>query len=173
MKTYVLTVSRTFPATHNQKGQPTFFVEKIYNKIAPMWKEGSQELIKERKLYSEVTIEKIHTIRGNYELWKKRIDEVIAGNAYLSLRYWSGSPYNYKKDGSKQVEFARLDNESGVGIQKLEDPTNFVFAPINGKMINWEEIAKNDGLSFDDFCDWFKVRQNKPMAIIHFTNFRY
>jgi hypothetical protein len=58
-------------------------------------------------------------------------------------------------------------------LQKLEDPTNFVFAPIDGKSINWDEVAKNDGLSFDDFCEWFKVRQNSPMAVIHFTQYRY
>ena len=36
-----------------------------------------------------------------------------------------------------------------------------------------ETIAKNDGLSFSDFCDWFRVRTPEPMAIIHFTGFRY
>jgi hypothetical protein len=48
-----------------------------------------------------------------------------------------------------------------------------VFAPIEGKKVNWEDIAKNDGLSFEDFCEWFKVRTSSPMAIIHFTDFRY
>ena len=31
----------------------------------------------------------------------------------------------------------------------------------------------NDGLSYVDFCDWFKIRQDKPMAIIQFTDFQY
>jgi hypothetical protein len=36
------------------------------------------------------------------------------------------------------------------------------------------ELAKNDGLSENDFCEWFrKYDLSKPMAIIHFTNFRY
>ncbi len=55
----------------------------------------------------------------------------------------------------------------------MEDPTNFVYASIGNKIVDWQEIAKNDGLSFEDFCEWFKVRNKKPMAIIHFTDFRY
>ena len=84
------------------------------------------------------------------------------------MRVWEGKPYK-----SKQIQIFEFIAERGIDIQKLEDPSNFVFAPVNGKMINWEEIAKNDGLSFDDFCDWFKVRSNKPMAIIHFTTKMY
>jgi len=34
-------------------------------------------------------------------------------------------------------------------------------------------IVQTDGLKFEDFCEWFKVKSKKPMAIIHFTNFRY
>ena len=37
-----------------------------------------------------------------------------------------------------------------------------------------ETLAKNDGLSDDDFREWFKkIDFSKPMAIIHFTDFRY
>lgn len=60
-----------------------------------------------------------------------------------------------------------------IGVQKLDDPSNFVFASVEGTSVDWELIAKNDGLSFEDFCEWFKVRTNNPMAIIHFTDFRY
>lgn len=155
IKTYVLTVSQRFPSTHKRKGEYTEFISKIC-------------CAKDIDLPFPAYDPKLHTIRLNYPLWEKRIKEVKAGNAILSLRYWSGKPYR-----SKQVEFTVLDKDSGIGIQKLEDPSNFVFAPINGKTINWETIAKNDGLSFDDFCDWFKVRSKEPMAIIHFTEFRY
>jgi len=35
-------------------------------------------------------------------------------------------------------------------------------------------IARNDGLSFDDFEEWFKDYDlSKPMAIIHYSDFRY
>ena len=141
MKTYVLMVSERFPQTHKRKGELTYFPTKIKNG------------------------EKIHTIRANYELWEKRAKQINDGKAILSIRYWSGKPYN-----SKQVEFCQLTK---IGLQKLDNPANFVWAEIDGKKCNWEDVAKNDGLSFDDFCEWFKVRQNSPMAVIHFTEWRY
>lgn len=146
MKTFVLTVSKQFPKTHAKAGRDTGFVQNI------------------SKLFSFENT-KIHTIRANYDLWNKRAKEINEGNAILSIRYWSGKPY-----GSKQVEICRLEK---IGVEKLEDARNFVFAPIEGKEVNWSEVAKNDGLTFEDFCEWFKVRGDKPMAIIHFTNFRY
>lgn len=101
MKTYVLTVSRHFPAKHPRRGESTFFPARIQNGL------GDSH-------YIQSPTSKIHTIRANYDLWKKRIDEVNAGEAVLSLRYWTGKPYN-----SKQQEFARLDKNSGIGVQKL------------------------------------------------------
>jgi hypothetical protein len=144
MITYVLTVSQKFPTTHKKDGQSTGFPLAI-------------------KHY-----DKIHTIRGNYDLWAKRFEKINTGKAILSVRIWEGKPY-----ASKQLEIFKYDYTHKIGIEKLEDPTNFVFAPIEGKQINWDLIAKNDGLSFEDFCEWFKVRSNSPMAVIHFTGFRY
>ena len=146
MKTFVLTVSKQFPKTHAKAGRDTGFVQNI------------------SKLFSFENT-KIHTIRANYDLWNKRAKDINEGKAILSIRYWSGKPYN-----SKQVEICRLEK---IGVEKLEDARNFVFAPIEGKEVNWGEVAKNDGLTFEDFCEWFKVRSDKPMAVIHFTNFRY
>jgi hypothetical protein len=144
LKCYVITISKNFPASHPKKGIPTFFGYKIMND------------------------KKIHTIRSNYDLWKKRIDQITAGKAYLSVREWSGKPY-----ASKQVELFRFHACDKIGVEKLEQPDNFVFAPIEGEVIDWEVVAENDGLIFADFCNWFKKRQKEPMAIIHFTGFRY
>lgn len=166
MKTYVLTVSRYFPAKHPRRGDRTYFPDKICLTI------GKYE---EAKFIEEFgcLLTKIHTIRANYDLWKKRIDEVNAGEAVLSLRYWTGKPYN-----SKQQEFARLDKSTGIGVQKL----TFSSQLFNSMLVDGHycftnietSIAKNDGLSFDDFEAWFKGYDlSKPMAIIHFTEFRY
>ena len=144
MTTYVLTVSQKFPTTHKKSGQSTGFPLAIKHN------------------------NKIHTIRGNYDLWAKRFEKINAGKAILSVRIWEGKPY-----ASKQLEIFKYDYTHKIGIEKLEDPTNFVFALIEGKQINWDLVAKNDGLSFEDFCEWFKVRTNSPMAVIHFTDFRY
>lgn len=160
MKTYVLTVSITFPKTHRRAGDPTYFKEKLINGLAQLKGEDC----------------KIHTIRANYELWSKRIKEIQEDKAILSIRYWSGKPYN-----SKQVEICRLDKDSGIGLQKLgfyydriEEP--FIDTPEQhiGYVGKTELITQNDGLSLDDFKEWFrKYDLSKPIAIIHFTSFRY
>lgn len=143
-KTYVLLVSETFPKCHKRAGDSTGFVNLIAMKT------------------------KIHTIRGNYELWEKRFEKIAAGEAVLSIRSWSGVPYD-----SRQITHFELTKDDGIGIEKLEDPANFVYATIGMRQINWWVIAENDGLSFNDFCNWFKARPNNPMAIIHFTKYRY
>lgn len=86
----------------------------------------------------------------------------------LSLRYWSGKPYK-----SKQVEFKKFFKTDGIGLQKAERMDNALYATIDNKIVDWGDIAKNDGLSFLDFCDWFSKPISQPMAVIHFTNFRY
>lgn len=164
MKTYVLTVSRYFPATHKRKGEETFFVDKIRFMLGG-W-----------NLSEGKNGKKIHTIRANYELWAKRIKEVQEGKAILSIRYWSGKPYN-----SKQVEIWQLDQNSGCGVQKLEfykdkDEVPSIKYPLISNLSEPDinSIAKNDGLSLEDFKEWFKSYDlSEPMAIIHFTSFRY
>lgn len=140
MKKYVLIVSEKFPQTHQRAGEDTNFIQQI--------KDGVKK----------------HTIRGNYDLWKKRINEIQAGKAYLSIRIWIGKPYR-----SKQKEILQLTE---VGIQKLE--SWYFFYAINDleSEITNEDLSANDGLSLDDFKDWFK-KAKYPMAIIHFTDFRY
>ncbi len=145
-KVFVLTVLKQFPATHSKKGQSTGFVENI-----------SKLPIGES--------EKIHTIRANYDLWKKRIDHINEGNAILSIRYWSDKPYK-----SKMIEIIQLEK---VGIEKLEEPNNILFTKIGEAKVDWYDLAENDGLSIEDLDEWFKHCKNEPMAVIHFTDFRY
>lgn len=175
MKTFVLTVSRKFPTTHKRKGEPTFFVEKIFkglNQIMPCcWCGYGCTCSKHCIIDSMQLNPKIHTIRGNYELWNKRIEQVQKGEAILSIRYWSGKPYN-----SKQVEICQLDKDSGIGVQRYK-LNEFVDMFIDNKQFDFRTarlMAKNDGLSFKDFSEWFKNYDfSKPMAIIHFTAMRY
>jgi hypothetical protein len=142
MKTFILTVSKTFPKKHPRVGKPTGFKSKI--------KAGT----------------KIHTIRENYEFWEKRIKEVRAGSAVLSIRQWTGSPYR-----SPQKEFLRLTKDSGIGIQKIICRGRW---EIDGRIIPQTELAAHDGLDEKDFTAWFKaVTPFAPLALIHFTGFRY
>ena len=152
-KTYVLTVSNVFPKTHKRAGESTGFVGDLIN------------------LFSS---RKIHTIRANYYLWAERATEINLGHAVLSIRYWSGKPYN-----SKQIEICRLEY---IGVQKLTFFDGNINCPYvyhidgisNFPVYGSDEIAANDGLTFADFKEWFKNYDlTKPLAIIHFTNFRY
>jgi hypothetical protein len=141
--TYVLTVSEYFPKGHIKEGQETKFVNLI------------------------ARLDKIHTIRGNYELWAKRAEKINRGEAVLSVRCWTGKPYN-----SKQREVLVFEK---IGVEKLE------FDKLLGWFINdidsdftLKDFAKNDGLSVEDFKSWFKGQDfTKPKAIIHFSEFRY
>ena len=146
IKTYVITLSQHFLATHKRAGEPTDFKGKFLNG------------------------EKIHTIRANYPLWEKRVKEVQEGRAVLSIRQWTGKPYR-----SKQVEIAMLTAENDVGVQKLEFYNNTLGLCHIGIVYQRKyELAHNDGLSFEDGEEWFKGYDlSKPMAIIHFTKFRY
>lgn len=157
IKTYVLTVSKFFPSTHAKAGQPTGFVEKILNG------------------------EKIHTIRKNWHWWHSRVDAVNNGQAIISLRYWTGQAYN-----SPQIEFAKITQENNPIVQPIG------WFDLEGGKLNTQErcytrdsgldfglIATNDGLSVEDFKEWFKGTplmydtHKEELGIIHFTNFRY
>lgn len=167
MKTYVLIVSRYFPKGHSKEGQPTEFENAI---TASVWRQYKMTCKCKSDWY------KLHTIRGNYDLWAKRLEEIKAGKACLSLRYWEGKPYR-----SKQIKFVRLTKDDGIGLQKLQfltddDNEPFIATNYEGETVflSKETLANNDGLTLDDWDEWFKGYDlSKPMAIIHFTNFRY
>jgi hypothetical protein len=153
MKTYYLTLSQVFPSTHPRAGEPTYFRENLRRS-------------------------KLHTIRANYDFWRKRFEKIAIGEAVLSVREWVGKPYGKH---SSMRELALLTREDGIAIQKLEFP----FGTLNEVVIEdakrvslfsgiAETLARNDGLSPEDWGEWFKCYDlSKPMAIIHFTNFRY
>jgi hypothetical protein len=142
-KIVVLMVSRMFPSYHKNKGELTRFEQKIRDK------------------------NKIHTIRANYEKWKRKIDQIKNGEAVLSIREWQGVPYH-----SKQNYLFYYNQEDALEVSKLTKDENGYL--INDTIrVSEEELAKNDGLTLDEFQEWFKVFPSEPMAIIHFTGFRY
>lgn len=149
MKTYVITISQNFNSKHPRCGEKTNFAVSIINK------------------------KKKHTIRGNYEYWKKRVDKINAGKAILSVRIWLGKPYC-----SKQMQLFQFEK---LGIQKInlnisDDAGSAVIEMyIDGKVVDNNtglNVIKNDGLEVQDFIDWFP----KPLiggCILHFTDLRY
>lgn len=169
-KKIIITLSRVFPTTHSKAGKSTHFREKVIKGI------GNYSCI--YREFWDRTTPKIHTIRANYDRWAHNIAKINEGCFYLSLREWSGKPY-----GSKQNEIVQLHEP--IGIQHIElkyhaaDDT--ITARIDGR--DWldadcYELAKNDGLTVEDFKEWFFGKSPKgdttfTGVIIHFTKFRY
>lgn len=153
-KKIIITLSRVFPVTHSRRGEPTGFASKL------------------------ASGEKIHTIRRNYDQWKVNSEKMERGKFYLSVRQWSGKPYN-----SPQVEIAQRHNP--IGVQPVElyyhADNDTITAKIDGR--EWLDadcytLAKNDGLSVQDFKEWFFGKDPKEDkvfkgGIIHFTDLRY
>jgi hypothetical protein len=156
MKTYVIIISKHFPAKHPEHGSESFFKRKIK-------KEGGIGI-------------KEHTIRLNYGYWKKKIDKVNAGEAVLSLRQWAGKPRR-----SQQVEFLQLKKgQVDVALFQITEltlsgETVKGMALVDGKSIPLDVVATNDGLSPYSWYHWFKeVPLNTDMALIYLnTEFRY
>jgi hypothetical protein len=149
-KKIIMILSRVFPVTHSRRGEPTDFASKL------------------------ASGEKKHTIRSKYDLWRAKGELMEGGKFNLSIRQWSGKPY-----GSPQVEIARYDT---IGVQAVElyyhADNDTITAKVDGHDVDCCTLAKNDGLSVQDFKEWFFGKGSKgdkffEGGIIHFTNIRY
>jgi len=168
----VITFSRTFPKGHPREGEPTEFVEKIYNNLGvEYWKKlkylnidglnakivlGSRMpdpvWVFHKSLNDEIKQHKHHTIRqGN---------RFKVGDKF-SPRVWSEKAYK-----SPQIILA---NDLVVkSIYEFEIKPNDTNYYLNGKALSYTELkvlAQNDGLSLDDFECWFNVKQFKGQVI--------
>ncbi len=146
-KTFILTVSKIFLGDHPKKGQITSFKNKILDNI------------------------KIHTMRGNFKYWSSIVKKVNSGQAILSVRQWTDKPYHLDENGIGQIEIARFEK---LGYQKVKYNRGKLMT-IDGKRFtekkDFKKIAKNDGLTLDEFNDWFPEKFTG--IIIHFTDFKY
>ena len=167
MKTYVITLSKVFPKAHSRAGQETGFRSKFLKAIN-IEDVNSEDMF----FFNKNNVYKLHTIRRNYELWAKRFREISEGRAILSVRQWTGKPYQ-----SKQTIIAELGKNEGIGIERLDFPLHRLTSPainFNPYLSTDWEMAHNDGLDYDDWLNWFKGYDlTKTMVIIHFTKFRY
>ena len=150
----VITFSRVFPAYHPKKGQPTHFVEKLWKSLGNL--NYQWDLVKVLQVSDALNVKmpysefepKHHTIRAGNR-WK-------VGDKF-SPRVWSGKPYN-----SKQIIIA--PDITIVSVQKIEMDLNGIFS-VDGKYldeIHFLELAKNDGLEFNDMINWFMPNYDKP-----------
>lgn len=163
-KTYIIRLARVFPATHKRAGEPTLFKQHlVIGDHCPVCEFRDTRLCL-------TTPCKRHTIRENYAYWEERIGNIRAGDGVLSIRDWKGD-----SPRSVQPEIRTVAGTMGVGIQRLTFDNGDINRPrVGDTPIQTYELALNDGLAEDDWRDWFKNYDlTKPMALIHFTPFRY
>jgi len=170
----VITFSRTFPAYHPRKCEQTNFVEKIhwwfwdnakhgyasaYDMILDLNKDVPKQIIKDfidsldcDGFYKG--IEKNQTIRAGNR-WK-------VGD-WFSPRVWSGQPYN-----SKQIIIApdiEIKKVWNIEIDLVDQYEGVYIVTESGEIaINEEELSKNDGLTVNDFYDWFDTPKNRKQV---------
>jgi hypothetical protein len=158
----VLTFSRHFPKGHPKAGQPTCFVNKVWNSfrrednVLPasyyQWvKKFPMDSEEYAKAVNSILMQEVkhHTIRAGSR-WK-------AGDM-ASLRVWSDKPYR-----SKQVEFAQVEVKKVWPVEIYA--TEFIFeVKINDYKLTkecQELVANNDGLNLIDFYNWFTIHPKK------------
>lgn len=152
----VITFSRKFPSYHRRAGEPTYFVQQIWN----AFRGDAFELPKEFVPYvrdHEINIKpigealhfhfdgmKYHTIRaGNH--WR------VGDN--FSPRVWSGVPYR-----SKQISIApdiQVKKVWPIGVRMRGPYKEFYSGDVDLTGSSIVRIAMNDGLSADDLYGWF------------------
>lgn len=150
----VITFSRQFPSYHPKVGQPTGFVEKIWQSLFNV-----DERMPPHTFLDQPGLEDAaERFRGPYDFDPKhhtiRAGHRFKAGDWFSPRVWSGKPYN-----SKQIQFA-----PDIQVKKVWD---FEMRPaawwdecefyVDGVWITASvvDVAKNDGLEFKDFIAWF------------------
>lgn len=138
-----------FPHYHPKKGMPTYFIQKVWANIHIIPK-NREELTNIGKADPcKVFLAKFHTIRAGNR-WK-------VGDLFIP-RVWSGRPYN-----SKTIDFAepikvektwaiKFDECGVISVNGFYDYSEIVSS--DGFI---EILAKNDGLTGQDFHNWFPM----------------
>jgi hypothetical protein len=164
----VLTFSREFPAYHPKAGQPTHFVEQIWNGITHLGlKHLRNKDLPDDFLWSILPLSnygcKFHTIRSGNR-WK-------VGDKF-SPRVW-GTDINPKSGRSGAYHSKQIIIAPDIEIKKVWDfeiKTDVrIYTPfINGDNVNqdkMEVVAINDGLTLADFYNWFPKNSGKMQII--------
>ena len=153
-----MTFSTVYPSYHPRKGEPTYFVEKIWDSIGIDFRYQLKSEVLNFQRRDESTIwPKHHTIRAGHR-WR-------AGD-WFSPRVWGNdiNPKTGRKGPyhSKQITFAPNIQIKKVWYFELTQ-IGFIkdcLVTIDGvvpkqKLIPY--IANNDGLTLTDFNDWFTL----------------
>lgn len=161
----VRTFNRYFPKGHPKEGQPTFFVEKIWKNYHDKHNGDVRDLLWYNEQYDNLfgveAIKNVH--QYNAKKHTIRQGKHFKDGDFFSPRIWTGKPY-----ASKQIEIMPITEIIRVYDFKIEVDKDYIcvlidnypFYEENANMVTQVEalemLAQNDGLSLQDFKDWFK-----------------
>ena len=163
----VITFSRNFQKSHPKAGEPTHFVDKIWKWYYDECAGDVRDLLWYNEQYDNIFgvdemknihnfNPKLHTIRGG---------ERFNVGDWFSPRIWTGKPYS-----SKQLEIAPLIQVKqvfpiNVLVQNFGKLGLQAVISINGKdFTNIDLLARNDGLSQQDFLSWFESKKGETFC---------
>ena len=165
----VITFSRTFPAYHPKAGQPTYFVEKFYNSLYS--RNNLMDYPKGLEVNDSISEIKHHTIRaGSRFKVGDKFSPRVWGND-INPKNGKSGPYQSKQiiiapdiEVKKVWEFEVLDGQSmfigGADGRQIYDYSRLSEdQPQETK--TYFSICENDGLSADDFDEWFGYGYHK------------
>lgn len=160
----VINFSRQFPSYHPKVGRPTYFVEQILRGLGINYRSDSyiQKLcvLNTKNIANgKLSFEDIESFalslqeKNNSKVHTMRSGSRFKSGDTFSPRCWFGRPYN-----SPQLIF--WDDIEVIKTWKFENDIEEGGFYMNGKLvddISIIPIAENDGLSCEDFLDWFPV----------------
>lgn len=172
IKNYEIILEKYFPENHPNAAQPTRFRDRFLLALqcpdCPHTLDLSKTINTQCAKCSRADLcPKSHLIKGNFDLWEKRINEVQLGKATLSIKQWAGTPHK-----SFRETLMKFDYTSSIGVQKIRYRYGWEVECPNQYDSN--VMAAKNGTTFENWLAEFReADKTKPMAIIHFTDFRY
>jgi hypothetical protein len=173
----VITLSRYFPSYHPKAGQPTYFVEKVWNgfhedalgeRFYMPFEEDIYDLNSNRNISISTLMEfKDSLVKGRTNKFEPKYHTVRSGKRWkagdkASLRVWSGVPYD-----SKQIILApdivipkvldvemyySTDGKLPMGLTIEIDGAQYPYG-----CNEWIPLSQNDGLELLDMKHWFEL----------------
>lgn len=175
----VITFSRTYPSYHPRKGESTYFVEKFLNStwhIGDMPDFNGPDTVIDRLIYLNPNLDTVvledFVNRCTAAVIEKKNHTIRAGHRFkegdwFSPRVW-GDDINPKSGKKGPYHSKQITIAPDIQIKKVwnfelvyDNEVNEFDIRVNGvwkcqlKSVESEYYAENDGLTIQDFQDWF------------------
>jgi len=109
---------------------------------------------------------KIHVLSNDMQFGNRNTGKEV------ELCYWDGLPF---KKGSKLRTLCKKMVNGTQEIEMKRVNGTLPWYEIQGKVIDNELLAKNEGMALFELRDWERkvTTKNENYLVIHFTDFRY